>query len=83
MQEYLQADLFDNKNGFILVERTNSGKVQTGLMVALDLETYDFNKGSQTLIRATEGTILDRLAPTHAGTARSSFGNAAHHGALR
>lgn len=63
MREYLQADLFDTKNGFILVERTNSGKVQTGLMVALDLETYDFNKGSQTLIRATEGTILDRLPP--------------------
>jgi hypothetical protein len=61
MREYLQADLFDHKNGFILVERTNSGKVQTGLMVAMDLETYDFNKGSQTLIRATEGTILDRL----------------------
>ena len=32
-------------------------------MVALDLETYDYNKGSQTLIRATEGTILDRLPP--------------------
>jgi len=63
MREYLQSDLFDTKNGFILVERTNSGKVQTGLMVALDLETYDFNKGSQTLIRATEGTILDRLPP--------------------
>ncbi len=63
MQDYLKADLFEHKNGFILVERTNSGKVQTGLMVALDLETYDFNKGSQTLIRATEGTILDRLPP--------------------
>jgi len=32
-------------------------------MVALDLETYDYNQGSQTLIRATEGTILDRLPP--------------------
>ena len=32
-------------------------------MVALDLERYDFSKGSQSLIRATEGTILDRLPP--------------------
>jgi hypothetical protein len=32
-------------------------------MMALDLEKYDFSKGSQTLIRATEGTIIDRLPP--------------------
>jgi len=32
-------------------------------MVCLDLEQYDFHKGAQTLIRATEGTILDRLPP--------------------
>ncbi len=32
-------------------------------MVCLDLEQYDYNKGAQTLIRATEGTILDRLPP--------------------
>lgn len=36
-------------------------KVQTGLVIALDLEDYDYTKGSQTLIRATEGTIVDRL----------------------
>lgn len=33
------------------------------MIVALDLEHYDYNVGSQTLIRATEGTILDRLPP--------------------
>jgi hypothetical protein len=32
-------------------------------MLALDLEQYDYNKGSRTLIRATEGTIIDRLPP--------------------
>jgi hypothetical protein len=32
-------------------------------MLALDLEYYDFNKGSQSLIRATEGTILERIPP--------------------
>ncbi len=32
-------------------------------MLCLDLEKYDFNQGSQTLIRATEGTILERLPP--------------------
>ncbi|HOT24828.1 MAG: DUF1015 domain-containing protein [Chloroflexi bacterium] len=63
MREYLRAGIFEAHDGFILVEREHSGQVQTGLMVALDLETYDYNKGSQTLIRATEGTILDRLPP--------------------
>ena len=32
-------------------------------MLALDLEKYDFSRGSQSLVRATEGTILDRLPP--------------------
>ena len=31
--------------------------------MGLDLEHYDFREGSKTLIRATEGTIVDRLPP--------------------
>lgn len=64
MNSYLKEDVFEEFEGFILVDRktvnTNSRK---GLIVALDLEHYDFNKGSKTLIRATEGTILERLPP--------------------
>ncbi len=63
MREYLEQDLFTSREGMILVERQAGGKIRHGLMLALDLEQYDFNKGSQTLIRATEGTILDRLPP--------------------
>ena len=32
-------------------------------MLALDLEQYDYSKGSASLIRATEGTILERIPP--------------------
>ena len=32
-------------------------------MLALDLEHYDYSKGSTSLIRATEGTILERIPP--------------------
>jgi hypothetical protein len=32
-------------------------------MLALDLERYDYARGSRSLIRATEGTIVDRLPP--------------------
>jgi hypothetical protein len=63
MREYLQSGCFIEQNSFILVERSVAGKTRHGIMMALDLEAYDYNKGSQSLIRATEGTVLDRLPP--------------------
>jgi hypothetical protein len=70
MKEYLEADLFDEHQGFLLVERQlpsaagdDIHPARYGLIVALDLEQYDYSPGSQSLIRATEGTILDRLPP--------------------
>ncbi|MCP5159495.1 MAG: DUF1015 domain-containing protein [Gammaproteobacteria bacterium] len=48
----------------VLVEReTARGRTRRGLIAALDLEHYDFNPGAKTLIRPTEGTILERLPP--------------------
>ena len=38
-------------------------KTRQGLIAALDLEQYDFHNDSQSLIRATEGTVVDRLPP--------------------
>jgi hypothetical protein len=63
MHDYLQRDLFVEHKGFVLVERTAGGKTRHGLMLALDLEQYDYNRGSISLIRATEGTILERIPP--------------------
>lgn len=63
MRDYLSKGLLNVQTGMVLVKRQASGKTRHGLVLALDLEQYDFNKGSQTLIRATEGTILDRLPP--------------------
>jgi hypothetical protein len=63
MKEYVEKGILIPYDGMIYVERTVDGKKRRGLMVALDLEQYDFSKGSQSLIRATEGTILDRLPP--------------------
>jgi hypothetical protein len=63
MRNYIQDGTLQSHEGMIYVERTVDGKTRRGLMLALDLEKYDFNKGSQSLIRATEGTILDRLPP--------------------
>ena len=63
MQTYLQRGLLLPYEGLMLVERSVAGRTRHGLMLALDLEQYDYGKGSQTPIRATEGTILDRLPP--------------------
>jgi len=63
MDRYLEQAILQPHEGFVYVERTVAGKTRRGLMVCLDLEMYDYNKNSTSLIRATEGTILDRLPP--------------------
>ncbi len=63
MQEYLSSGLLIFYSGMVYVERQVSGRMRRGLVLALDLEQYDYNKGSHSLIRATEGTILERLPP--------------------
>ena len=63
MESTLASGILIHHDGPIYIERTYNGKTRKGLMLCLDLEEYDYNKGSQTLIRATEGTILERLPP--------------------
>ena len=63
MRQYLESGLLEPSEGMIYVERSVGGKTRHGLVLALDLEQYDYNKGSQSLIRATEGTIIERLPP--------------------
>jgi hypothetical protein len=63
MQNYLDTGIFHQVNGMIYVERTIKGRVRHGLMICLDLESYDFSKNSHSLIRASEGTILERIPP--------------------
>jgi len=63
MRKYVDEGIFQSRDGLIYVERTVGGKTRKGVMLCLDLECYDYNKGSSSLIRATEGTIVDRLPP--------------------
>lgn len=63
MRAYLDEGVLEPHEGLIYVEREVEGKTRRGLMLCLDLEQYDYNRGSQSLIRATEGTILERLPP--------------------
>lgn len=65
MQEYIDKKIFATlSQSLVYVERTlNSGKIRRGIVGAIDLERYDFSKGSKSEIRATEGTILERIPP--------------------
>ena len=64
MDRYLADGIFRTVENFIYVRRTlRDGKIRRGLIGVVDLEKYDFTKGSQSLIRATEGTVLERIPP--------------------
>lgn len=65
MREYLSKDLFyELEDSMIYLERTQAdGRVREGLMGMVDLEDYSYEKGSQTLIRATEKTVIERIPP--------------------
>ncbi len=65
MQTYLEQDLFTlYENTLIYIERTlPDGKIRRGLVGKIDLEAYDFAKHEKPLIRATEGTVLERIPP--------------------
>ena len=64
MNAYIRDLLITHQSKIIYLERTQSnGKVRRGLVGMIDLEHYDYNKGSSSLIRATEGTVLERIPP--------------------
>ena len=55
MLDYLPWELLEPHDGMVYVERQVGGKMRQGLVLALDLEQYDFNKGSLRLIRCHGG----------------------------
>lgn len=65
MQQYLDESVLEPYlKGFILVKRTmKSGKIRTGLVVALNLDEYDFHSGSKSMVRASEKTVEERIPP--------------------
>lgn len=64
MKSYLEdGTLSTLPAGCMLVRRTALGNSRLGLVIAVDLEAYDYNKGSTSRIRATEKTITERIPP--------------------
>ncbi len=65
MNDYLDRGVFSEyKDALIYVERTqDDGRVRSGIVGAVDLEQYNYSKGSQSQVRATEATVVERIPP--------------------
>ena len=65
MSRYLRESRFVcHPDALFYVERIlEGGKVRRGLMGMVDLEQYDYEPGAESLVRATEGTVLSRIPP--------------------
>ena len=63
MRDYLTAGVVRQiEPGFVLTVRsTPHVSERNGLMLAIDLDRYDFNPSADSIIRASERTILERL----------------------
>lgn len=65
MNQYLADGTLESfGTGWIALDRsTVRHESRKGLLLAIDLDCYDFEPGNRNLIRATEGTVLDRIPP--------------------
>ena len=65
MQDYMQnGTLRTLPAGVVLTERWSGGNCpRRGVVLAVDLEAYEYTAGSASLIRPTEKTVVERIPP--------------------
>lgn len=65
MEAYLAGNVFAPAfTGCVYIERTTPFHPRRrGLVLAIDLDAYDWKAGARSLVRATEGTVPERLSP--------------------
>ena len=65
MKSYLDSGVFTTwKDSFVYVERTmEDGSIRKGLVGMIDLDAYSYDVRSESMIRATERTVLERIPP--------------------
>ncbi len=65
MQSYIKQGIFapPQEECVYLERKTKYGRVRHGLVVAVDLDAYEWKPFSKSLIRATEATIVERIPP--------------------
>lgn len=65
MERYLADGTFNSyPDAMVYVERTlSNGSIRHGIIATIDLADYDYHKGANARIRATEETIPERVPP--------------------
>lgn len=65
IDDYLKKGIFETlPKGYVLtVRQTPFVKRRLGIVACVDLEDYDYKKDVRPLVRATEGTIEERIPP--------------------
>lgn len=64
MADYRRSLLTRVVNGFVYLERTQmDGTVRQGLVGAVDLEAYSFDRDATPAIRPSENTVVERIPP--------------------
>ena len=64
MLQYQQdGTLTEYAPGIMLVERTTQSGTRHGILLAFDLEAYNYTENSQSYIRPTEKTVVERIPP--------------------
>lgn len=65
MQEYNEKNILEDSScSMILVNRsTQNHKKRLGIVMNIDVEDYDYRPNTDAVIKATEGTILERIPP--------------------
>ncbi len=62
MNDYLADGILEMlPRGILLTERFLGNKVRKGILLAMDLEQYDYDISQKPMIRATEETVLARI----------------------
>ena len=62
MERYLQDGILRSiGEGMVFLKRETASGIRRGLVVAFDLEQYDYHEGSEPLLRPTEATVEARL----------------------
>lgn len=65
MKKYLDDGIFEVKplSMIYVVRKFKNDKTRHGIVGMINLEDYDYNKGSKSLTRATEETVIERIPP--------------------
>lgn len=78
MRDYISNGVLEAlPEGVVLTERHLPGALRKGILLAVDLEEYSFDKGAKALVRPTEQTVLERIPP-RAAVRRSAMIESPH-----